>query len=287
MNNFLKNATTGKTPFEVINGQKYHSSVDNLVQNKISLNEKIRLDVLHNAESVKQKQVDYYNSDKHVRTLIEGDWALVFNHYKNAHKSPSWTGPFKVVKFLDNGNYLIHNHLNDKFVKYNIQYLKKYIPNDLAPTDTSLLPPTSSPTPPSLDTSVPSVQKPSLPSSSPAAPPNLPLIKPDAPTLDLSVDPASTTPVDPLPKTPLRTKLPISSDPYLGRRVEVFWPSLKKWLPGTVDRVSDDQSKGTHEIAYDGEKHFDDPNTYEFLRGKNAARFRFTGEEYDDDYDDG
>jgi len=278
MNNFLKNGTTGKTPFEILNGQLYNSPVDNLVQNKISLGKKIKMDVAQNSERMKLKQLDQYNSDKSIRTLQEGDWALVFNHYKSTHKSPSWLGPFKVLKTLENDNYLVYNHLSDKYIKSNIQFLKKFFPSESPSSDNA---PSSPPQTP-VTASIPS---PTAPAISPSEPPTLhkPLLPPP-----LAATPSLTSlpDVDPSPVSLKQPESHTHLDPYIGRRVEVFWPSLKKWLPGTVDKVSDDPSKGTHEVAYDDERHYEDPNTYEFLKGENAARFRFTGEEYDEEYDD-
>jgi len=287
MNNFLKSGTTGKTPFEIIQGQKYNSPIDNLIQNKISLGDKIKLEVTHNSERMKLKQTDQYNSDKHVRTLLEGDWVLIFNHYKNAHRSPSWLGPFKVLKMLEHDNYLIYNHLTDKFIKINIQFIKKYYPSD-SPPSSDVLPHSLAPSPAPIPTSVHSPAP--IPTSvpSPTRDPPLTLVTQPLDHIPVPYVPPTATP-PPIPSSadipshsPVKENSRSPLDPYVGRRIEVYWPSLKKWFPGTVDRVSDNPSKGTHEVAYDDERHYEDPNTYEFLKGKDAARFRFTGEEYDD-----
>jgi len=68
---------------------------------------------------------------------------------------------------------------------------------------------------------------------------------------------------------------PAKSDNLVGRRVEVWWDKEKKWYPGVVDKVSDNLSKGTHEVLYDDELDEEDPNIYEFLEGDNKAQFRF------------
>jgi len=65
-----------------------------------------------------------------------------------------------------------------------------------------------------------------------------------------------------------------SPDPLVGKRIEVWWEGEKKWYPGVIDRVSDNLEKGTHEVLYDDEKDKEDPNIYEFLKGKNKAKYR-------------
>jgi len=65
-----------------------------------------------------------------------------------------------------------------------------------------------------------------------------------------------------------------SPESLVGKRIEVWWDGNKKWYPGIIDKVSEDPEKGTHEILYDDEVDKEDPNIYEFLEGKNKAKFR-------------
>jgi len=74
--------------------------------------------------------------------------------------------------------------------------------------------------------------------------------------------------------SPVRQVKNRPSDPLVGKRIEVWWDGEKKWYPGVIDKVSDNPEKGTHEILYDDERDKEDPNIYEFLKGKNKAEFR-------------
>ena len=115
---------------------------------------------------------------------------------------------------MENDNYLIHNHITDKYQKYNIQHIKKYHPI----TDTTN---TYKQTGKVEDT--PSTEKlTALPSPTP-----------------MTMPPQHITSPKPSPR--------------IGGRVKVFWPDYNKWYTGTIVNNSNQADGGTHDIQYDDE----------------------------------
>jgi len=118
MNNYLPNKSTGYTPHEVSRGYQYQSHIKNIINQKDK--------GIRNLEVAKSKQKTYYDDNKRNRKFEEGDWVMVINHHKIKVSDPLRVGPFKIIKVLDNDNYLLFNHLRGLFLPYNVSALVPY-----------------------------------------------------------------------------------------------------------------------------------------------------------------
>jgi len=235
MNNFLRNSTTKYTPYEIIHGEKYHSINDNIIRAKRNMIWRKKVQAQKNTEKAKETQATNYDKGKNPRKLKEGDWTLVFNHQKKRYTDDTWIGPYQIIKVMENDNYLIHNHLTDKYRKYNIQHIKKYHPitdttNTLNETKNMDIPPTP---------------------GKPTVPPPLPTYAP------------TTIPLQ-------HTAIP-KPNPRIGERVKVYWPDYNKWYTGTIVNKSNEADGGTHDIRYDDEP--DKEPISETLEGKGQVQW--------------
>jgi hypothetical protein len=117
-NNFLENTSTKYTPHEITRGNPYKSYMNNILsnQNKAATNN----------NKAKQLQQQNYNKNTTNIQFKVNDWVLINNFNKTRQFDPLRIGPFKIIKVLENNNYLVHNHLRGKYLGYNVSQLSKY-----------------------------------------------------------------------------------------------------------------------------------------------------------------
>jgi hypothetical protein len=96
----------------------------------------IRLKALENIENNKMRVAKYYNKKVKVKQFAEGDlvWKALLSigtKYSTFDKwSPSWEGPFRVVRCVPGNAYILKTLLGEEFTAaINGRYLKKYYPS--------------------------------------------------------------------------------------------------------------------------------------------------------------
>ena len=260
MNNYLNNSSTKFTPFEIANGYRYHSYIDNLMR----LREATRHSAHENNVRAKAMQQFYYNRKTSTRKIAVDDWVLINNNAKKTVTDPLRLGPFQVVKVLGNDNYVIYNHNTGKYHKINISQIVRYTPREeLGTTDSETMEKTDS---------NPPIQTPTH--NKPTSPPTPPPITPT--TLNTTNTNSPAKHVTPKPvevsKTPVHSPTKLTDD-LVGKRVSVYWKDYQRWYDGTIEAVAGEGDTGTHNIRYDDE-HDKEPIS-EQLRGPGKVKWKY------------
>jgi len=252
-NNFLTNATTKFTPHEVTRGAPYRSYMDNIidVHNGIS---GVHKEVARNTKDAKAKQVANYNlKGVTVVKFKVDDWVMLDNHGKKKFLDPIRIGPFKIIKILANDNYLVHNHLRDKYLPYNKSQLVAFVPS--APKSVYG---------PVVDASVVVVSPPLVSPIRNNNISNVNISKSGSGSKSIIVNNYSNN------KNNNNYTNNVVGGSILNQRISVFWPKYDKWYIGTVVRAHNN-SLSDFEVQYDDDPP-DDP-VVETLDGPNKVQW--------------
>jgi hypothetical protein len=154
LNNILVSDSTKKTAFEIMHGEQWNSPLDNgLLKLRQEKQVQIKSEAAQNSAEAKQKQKNYYDKGKMPRKFKPGDWVMVTNFFKTKWLEDRRVGPFKVIAFVGNDNYVVFDHFKKTYKSWNVQHMfltnrksetppplsKSHIPNS-GSTDVKSLP---------------------------------------------------------------------------------------------------------------------------------------------------
>eukprot|EP01127_Copromyxa_protea_P002792 TRINITY_DN1273_c0_g1_i5.p1 TRINITY_DN1273_c0_g1~~TRINITY_DN1273_c0_g1_i5.p1 ORF type:complete len:1428 (+),score=224.19 TRINITY_DN1273_c0_g1_i5:73-4356(+) len=245
MNKYLVSRSTGFTPTQIVTGQPYNSALDNLIRKKVRDDAERKEKTKNNIKEAQKRMKEAYDKDKRTREFKVDDKVLLRNEKKYMTSGElRWHGPFRVIRRLERDKYIMYNKDNHRTYVRNIQSMRMYEKPTVHTETTTTIEEwkrkeqneeegdTHSQTQVSKHTET----------LEPTAP--TPSIKKRAERRGMSLLPESERVSD-------NNRMETLGD-ITGRRVQIFWPSRKKWYFGEVVGNSQNQEEGgTHDIRYD------------------------------------